>query len=57
MKYSHTTRFSIPTTAGELIWALRQVPVEARLNVSVTPGDRPWEGSTEIIIATWTTEA
>lgn len=44
------------TTADDIKRWLRNVPDKARLTVSVTPGDRPFDGSEEKITARWSQE-
>lgn len=44
------------TTAEDFKRWLKSVPDGARLSVSVTPGDRPWESGEQKITARWTQE-
>jgi len=49
-----STTISYNTTVGELTAWLATMPAGAKLSVSVIKGDRPWDGDTTNISATWT---
>jgi hypothetical protein len=51
-----TVTIASDTTVSELYRWLGTIPETAKLSVSTSPGDRPWESSTSSLTAVWTAE-